>query len=177
MFVYYRFFLSFRFHWALLACLRWSLGTLGLPWVPLDGHWGSISHLWGSIGAPLERHWAPFVACGGSLDAFRGHWGSLLGSLGDHFERNFSCCSDLKTFEDLYIFRRTKIQIVSWTHYLWVQMDYSKFLFCVSPKMHYRVGPIICGSKCTSHKFVYQTFVTNPQFLQYQTVPRKSILK
>ena len=59
--------LGFRFHWALLACLRWSLGALGLPWVPLDGHWGSIWHLWGSIGAPLERHWAPFVAFGGPL--------------------------------------------------------------------------------------------------------------
>jgi len=38
MFVEYRIFLSFRFHWALFACLRWSLGTLGLPWMPLDGH-------------------------------------------------------------------------------------------------------------------------------------------
>jgi len=61
---HYRIFLSFKFHWALLACLRWSLGTLGLPWVPLDGHWGSICHLWGSMGVPLARRWAPFVAFG-----------------------------------------------------------------------------------------------------------------
>jgi len=66
---HYRIFLSFRFHWALLACLRWSLGTLGLPWVPLEplglhssslgvhggasgASWGSICRLWGSILAP-----------------------------------------------------------------------------------------------------------------------------
>jgi len=65
---------------------------LGLHFSPLGIHWGAS-----------RRHWAPFVACGGPLDAIRGHWGSLLGSLGDYFERNFSCCSDLKTFEDLYI--------------------------------------------------------------------------
>ena len=82
----YRNFLSFRFHWALLACLRWSLGTLGLPWVPLDGHWGSICHLWGSNGAHLGRHWAPFVALGGPLDAFGGHWGSLVASLLEPFD-------------------------------------------------------------------------------------------
>ena len=76
------FFLSFKFHWALLACLRWSLGTLGLPWVPLDGHWGSICHLWGSIGAPLERRWAPFVAVGGPL-------GRLLGVIGFKFGHQF----------------------------------------------------------------------------------------
>jgi len=58
---HYRIFLNFRLHWALLACLRWSLGTLGVPWVPLDG---SICHLWGSMGAPLARPWAPFVAFG-----------------------------------------------------------------------------------------------------------------
>ena len=65
MFVDYHNFLSFRFHWALLACLRWSLGTLGLPWVPLDCHpsglhrgtsgalLGSICRLRGSIETPL----------------------------------------------------------------------------------------------------------------------------
>jgi len=68
-------FLSFRFHWALLACLRWSLGTLGLPRVPLDGHWGSIRHLCGSIGGPLGCHWAPFVAFGGPLGRLWGHFG------------------------------------------------------------------------------------------------------
>jgi len=75
-------FLSFKFHWALLACLRWSLRTLGLPWVlfgrplghhlqPSGIHWGasgaslgSICRLWGSIEAPLG--------------AFGGHWGSLV---------------------------------------------------------------------------------------------------
>jgi len=56
MFVDYRIFFSFRFHSALLACLWGSLGTLGLPWVPLESHWGSICHLWGSIGAPPGRH-------------------------------------------------------------------------------------------------------------------------
>ena len=63
-------FLGFRFHWALLACLRWSLGTLGLPWVPLDGHSASICHLWGSIGAPLGiiggHFGGPFVIILGS---------------------------------------------------------------------------------------------------------------
>jgi len=83
MFVDYRIFLSFRFHWALLACLWWSLGTPGLPWVPFDGHWGSICHLWGPIGAPLGRHWAPFVAFGAAL-------GRLLGVIGGHFGGNFA---------------------------------------------------------------------------------------
>ena len=78
MFVDYRIFLSVRFPWALLACLRWSLGTLGLPWVPLDGHWGSFCHLCRSIGVPLERHWAPFVA-------FRDPLGRLRASLGLNF--------------------------------------------------------------------------------------------
>ena len=101
MFVDYRSFLSFKFHWALLACLRLSLGTLGLPWVPLDGHWGSICHLGSSTEAPLEHHWAPFAAFGDALDAFGGHCGSLLASLCDHFRPNFSFfinCINLKTF-------------------------------------------------------------------------------
>jgi len=79
---HYCIFLSFRFHWALLACLRWSLGTLGLPWVPLDGHCGSICDLWGSIGAPLGRHWALFVRLWGSI-------GAPLGVIGDHFGGHF----------------------------------------------------------------------------------------
>jgi len=65
-----RIFLSFRFHWALLACLRWYLGTLGLPWVPLTaigapfvtfgGPWGRLWRespfwrLWLSLGVTLE---------------------------------------------------------------------------------------------------------------------------
>jgi len=77
----YRIFSSFRLHWVLSACLRWSLGTLGLPWVPLDGHWGSICHLGGSISAPPERHLAPFAAFGGPLDAFGGHCGSPVVTL------------------------------------------------------------------------------------------------
>jgi len=81
-------FLSFRFHWALLAGLRWSLGTLGLPCVPLDGHWGSFCHLWGSIGAPLERHWAPFVA-------FRLPLGRLWLSLGSIFHSLVFSTQDL----------------------------------------------------------------------------------
>jgi len=79
MFVDYHHFLRFKFHRARLACRRWSLGTVGLPWVPLDGHWGSICHLWGSIGAPLGRHWAPFVAFG---DPPGRRWGSLVINLG-----------------------------------------------------------------------------------------------
>jgi len=83
MFVDYRIVLSFRFLWALLACLRWSLGTLGLLWVPLDGHWGSICHLWGSIGAPLWRHWAPFFRLWESI-------GAPLGVIGGHFGGHFA---------------------------------------------------------------------------------------
>jgi len=75
-------FLTFRFHWALLACLRWSLGTLGLPWMPLDCLWASICHPRGSIGAPRERRWAPFVAVGDPL-------GRLLGVIGFKFGHKF----------------------------------------------------------------------------------------
>jgi len=32
----------------------------------------------------------------------------------------------------------------------------------ISPKTRHRVRMHICGSKCTSHKFVYTTFVTKP---------------
>jgi len=85
MFVDYRKFLSFRFHWAVLACLRWSLGTLGLPWVPLDGHWGSICHLWGPLGrlwGVIGLHLSPLGVYWG---AFGGRWRSLWVSLCDHF--------------------------------------------------------------------------------------------
>ena len=95
----YGIFLSFRFHRAVWACLRWSLGTLGLPWVPLDGHRGSICHLWGSIGAPLGRQWAPFVAFGGPLDAFGGQLGVNLGVTLRSLWAQFFI---LHQFEDLY---------------------------------------------------------------------------
>ena len=69
MFVDYHIFLSFRFHWAVLACLRWSLGTLGLPL--------------GAFGRPLGLHLL-------SLGVHWGAFGSHRGSLCDHFGRNFS---------------------------------------------------------------------------------------
>jgi len=93
---YYSNFGGLRFHWALVACLRWSSGTLGLPWVPVDSHWGSICYLWVSIGAPLVRHWAPFVAFGVHWSAFGRHWGSLWWSLCDHI-RNFWLLNTFKT--------------------------------------------------------------------------------
>jgi len=88
---HYGIFLSFGFHWALLACIRWSLGTFGLPWVPMDGHWASICHLWGSIGAALGHHWAPFVAFGVPL-------GFLSVSLGFNFGCHFSIFVNVRTF-------------------------------------------------------------------------------
>ena len=97
----YRNFLSFRFHWALLACLRWSLGTLGLPWVPLDGHCGSICDLWGSIGAPLGHHWAPFVAFGDPLGRL---WGSLGVTLGVTLRSLWAQFFILNHFEHFYNF-------------------------------------------------------------------------
>jgi len=78
-------FLSFRFHLALLACLRWSLGTLGLPWVSSDGHWGPICHLWGPMGRLLGVMWFHLSPWGGPLDAFGGHWVSLVPSLLEPF--------------------------------------------------------------------------------------------
>ena len=87
-------FSSFKIHWALLACLRWSLGSLGLPWVPFVSHWGSICHLRGSIGAPLGRPWAPFVAFGAPL-------GRLWASLEVNFGLNFSSSDNLRTFRDV----------------------------------------------------------------------------
>jgi len=97
MFVDYRNFLSLKFHWALLACLRWSFGTLGLLWVPLDGHWGSICHIWGSIGAPLGHHWGPFVAFGAPL-------GCLWGSLGVTLRSLWAQFFILTQFEHFYSF-------------------------------------------------------------------------
>jgi len=84
----YGIFLSVRFHWALLACLRWPLGTFGLPWMPLDGRWGSICHLRGSIGASL-----------GSICRL---WGSIeapLGVLGGHFDGHFAMIFEKEDFK------------------------------------------------------------------------------
>jgi len=54
----------------------------------LDGHWGSICHLRGSIGAHLGRHWAPLVAFGVPLGRLWGSLGVTLRSLREHF---FTC--------------------------------------------------------------------------------------
>jgi len=43
-------------------------------------------------------------------------------------------------------------------------------------KVALRLYAYLFVSKCTSHKFVYQTFVTKPQFSRYQTCPTKSSL-
>jgi len=77
------------------------LGCLGCLWTAIGAPFLTFRE---SIGAPLERHWAPFVACGASIGRLSGSLGVTFGYLGHHFERNFSYCSDLKTFEDLYIF-------------------------------------------------------------------------
>jgi len=119
-------FLSFKVHWALLACLRWSLGTLGLPWVRLDGHWVSICHCWGSIGAPLGRYWAPFVAFGVPLGRLWASLGLTLRSLCDQFGLIFSFFVSVRTFVFVCVF------LLRTTHHeasqLWV-------------------GPNICRSK------------------------------
>ena len=96
---------------------------------------------------------------------------------------NFSLELTLKAWNGYKVFARiclknTKrsVPIVSWTHSLWVQMDYHKKQHCFKKKNATSRLHAFYWSKCTSHKFVYQMFVTNPQIIRYQTV-RKSILK
>jgi len=180
MFVDYRIFLSFRFHWALLACLRWSLGTLGLSWVPVDGHWGSICYLWGSIGAPLGRHWAPFVAFGGPLGR---RWGSLGATLGVTLRSLWEHFFTFGHFEHFYRFGDFLRKSVPWSvpsvrkaQYLYVQIEDSKRQFFFSQTRH-RFRVHIYWTKCTSQIFVHQTVETQTQVLRYQIVPPKSIFK
>jgi len=91
--------------WGPLGCLGCLWTAIGAPFVTFGG----------SNGAPLERNWAPFVASGGPLDAFGGHWG--------HLRRHFWSLSEfsvpLKVFGICLKKKYPKqVQIVSWTHYL-----------------------------------------------------------
>jgi len=95
--------------------------------------------------------WAPFVALGGPLAAFGDHWGSLVASLLEPF--GLFC--GIESVWDFGL-RRTKTKC---------DLD------------HIEVDPLFGGSKCTSHKFVYQTFVTKPPIFTIPFCPRKSIRK
>ena len=78
--------------------------VFGDPWAalePLDGHWGSICHLWGSIGAPLGRHWAPFVAFGDPLGRL---WVSLGVTVGVTLRSLSGQCFTLGHCEHFYKF-------------------------------------------------------------------------
>jgi len=168
-----------------IMAVFWVLSFIGLFWPVFAGLWeplGCLECLWTAIAAPFVTFGGPLGRLRGvlglhlsppgvHLDAFGRHWNSIVDSTFHFFEN----LTRLKTFVILLDYFRRKnttrnVPIVSWTHYLWVQMDYSK-------KMQHRVCMHICESKWSLHKFVYQTFVMKHQFLRCQTVPRKTILK
>ena len=145
----------------------------------------------GAFGRPLGLHLSPsglhWGASGASLASIcrlRGSIWTPLGVIGIqfwiqlHFFENLTRLKTVVILLDYFRRKNTKasVPIVSWTHYLWVQMEDSKKTH-FPPKTQHRFGMHICKSKGTSHKFVYQTFESLTQFSRYQSVPPKSILK
>ena len=138
----------------LWSFIRLPRPTFGGLWEPL----GSICRLRESIGAPL---------------------GIIGGHFGGHFAIIFYKKKTKMDFVDFYnlgfsfqekcAMKRHKCERTT----IFVSPNRGQQKNRFPPQTRHRVGMHVCRSKCTSPKLVYQTFVTKPQFLQYQMSRKK----